>query len=94
MAFDRIEAAGFILTVLAVMVSCFLTAYNDFPAFQYASHSNPYMVRLTQPIGQEVSKFMWENRGLDLIAQALVLLGAAVGCLVMLRSERGGERLE
>ena len=52
------------------------------------------MANVTQSVGKEVSKFMWESRSLDLIAQALVLFGAAVGCLAILRSEKDEKKVK
>lgn len=94
MRFDGIEAAGLTVAILAVIVSCVFIAQNSFPAFQYASYSNPHMANVTQSVGKEVSKFMWESRSLDLIAQALVLFGAAIGCLAILRSEKDEKKVK
>ena len=55
MRFDGIEAAGLTVAILAVIVSCVFIAQNSFPAFQYASYSNPHMANVTQSVGQEVS---------------------------------------
>ena len=96
MRFDGIEAAGLTVAILAVIVSCVFIAQNSFPAFQYASgeYSPKHLVETTENVGQEVSRFMWESRSLDLIAQALVLFGAAVGCLAILRSEKAEKKVK
>ncbi len=93
MRFDGIEVAGLIVAILAIMVSCVFILGNSFPAFQYVSKEHPprHLVENAGNVGQAVSIFMWKNRSLDLIVQALVLFGAAVGCLAILRSEKPGE---
>ena len=89
MRFDGIEAAGLTVAILAVIVSCVFIAQNSFPT----PYSTPPL-ESTQSVGQEVSKFMWKSRSLDLIAQALVLFGAAVGCLAILRSEKAEKKVK
>lgn len=87
---DKIEAVGLTVSILAVIVFYLFIGQNIFPAFKYAL-SDENLVETAQPIGQEVSLFMWNYRSMDLIAQALVLFGAAAGCLAILRSEEKEE---
>jgi len=93
MKIDMIEAAGLILAVSAIILSCFFIMEHPFPAFQYASSTHPpeYLVESTENVGRAVSIFVWKNRNLDLIAQALVLFSAAAGCLSILRVEKRRE---
>jgi len=90
MKIEKIEAVGLALSILAVIFFCFFISQNVFPAFKYAL-SDGNLVETTQPIGREVSLFMWNYRSIDLIAQALVLFAAAAGCLAILRNEEKGE---
>ncbi len=92
MGIDKIEAAGLILSILAVIAFYMLIAQNSFPAFKYAVLSkkelSEHLVKITQPIGPNVSFFMWKKRDIDLIAQAFVLFAASVACLAILRREK------
>ncbi|RLI23844.1 hypothetical protein DRO58_08235 [Candidatus Bathyarchaeota archaeon] len=83
---DRVEIAGLVMSAILIVVVYLFIMKNGFPAFLYAV-SNTNLVDVTRQVGRESSLFMWSRRGIDLIVQALVLLGAAVGSLALLRRE-------
>ena len=83
---DRVEIAGLVMSAILIVVVYLFIMKNGFPAFLYAV-SNTNLIDVTRQVGRESSLFMWSRRGMDLIVQALVLLGAAVGSLVLLRRE-------
>ena len=83
---DKIEATGLILATLTIISAFMFVTENDFPAFTLAG-DNWVRVNISDETGPQVARFMWSYRSLDLIAQALVLFGAAVGCLAILRRE-------
>jgi hypothetical protein len=88
---DRIRVVGLAAAVLAILVlSTFILEFG-FPVFKYAGlNFNPKPVRNeTAIIGPEVSRFMWNYRVIDLIAQAFVLFAAAACCVALLRIEEG-----
>lgn len=41
--------------------------------------------------GQITSEYLWNNRTLDVIIQAVLVFGAAAGCIAMLRSGKEKE---
>lgn len=86
MVMDRVEAAGLVMSVILLLFVCMFIIRNPFPTFIYAT-SDINLIEVTRQVGRESSLFMWSHRGIDLIAQALVLLGAAVGSLALLRGE-------
>jgi len=84
---DKIEIAGLILTVIAVIAMFALISENRFPAFACAENEwRP--VKVSGSTGAETADFMWNYRSMDLITQAFVLFGAAAGCLAILRVEK------
>ena len=83
---DRVEIAGLVMSAILIVVVYLFIMKNGFPAFLYAV-PNTNLIDVTRQVGRESSLFMWSRRGMDLIVQALVLLGAAVGSLVLLRRE-------
>lgn len=89
MEIDRIRVAGLIATVLAVIIFSALIVEHEFPAFKYAeADQRAILVECeTGIIGQEVSRFLWNYRVVDLIAQAFVLFAAAACCTALLRIE-------
>ena len=87
MGMDKIEIAGLIMVVIAVILVFIFILENSFPAFCFAKNNwNP--VEVSNQIGAETARFMWNFRSLDLIAQVFVLFAAAIGCLAILREER------
>jgi len=89
MGIDRIRLAGLTAMVLAVLVFWMLIVEYDFPAFKYVDPDQPpeLVENDTSIIGQEVSRFLWNYRVIDLIAQAFVLFAAAACCMALLRIE-------
>ena len=86
---DKIEIAGIIMVAVAVVIILIFIFIlgNSFPAFTFAKNAwKP--VEISEQLSAEASRFMWNYRSLDLIAQAFVLFGAAVGCLAILRAEK------
>jgi hypothetical protein len=84
MKVDKTWVAGAILALLAIGLSVSLVIQFPFPTFKYASPSNRF-INVTEDVGPQDSQFMWSNRTLDLMAQAIVIFAAAAGCLAMLR---------
>ena len=76
---DKIEVAGIIISLIAILATLILISQTSFPAFTYATGN-------WIKIG--TANFIWNYRFLDLVAQAVVLFGAAVGCLAILREEK------
>ena len=89
MGIDLIRLAGLTAMVLAVLVFWMLVVESDFPAFKYVDPDQPpeLVENDTSIIGQRVSRFLWNYRVIDLIAQAFVLFAAAACCMALLRVE-------
>jgi hypothetical protein len=84
---DRIRVAGLAVAVLAALIfSMFILEYG-FPVFKYAGPPTEPVRNETAIIGPEVSRFLWNYRVIDLIAQAFVLFAAAACCVALLRTE-------
>ena len=84
---DWVRVTGLTIAVLAVLIFSMLVVRYEFPAFEYASPSSELVEIETSTIGQEVSRFLWTYRLIDLIAQAFVLFAAAACCVAVLRAE-------
>jgi len=89
MGIDRIRLAGLTTMALAGLISWMLIVGYDFPVFKYVDPDQPLELveKDTSIIGQEVSRFLWNYRVIDLIAQAFVLFAAAACCMALLRIE-------
>jgi hypothetical protein len=78
-----------VCAVLAIAVFAVIATQHAFPLHSLANQNSSY-VNLNQDVGAEDSRFMWNNDGLALIAQALVLFAAAAATLGLLNF--GGEK--
>jgi len=93
MEIDRIGVVGLITTVFAALIFSILIVEYEFPVFKYADRDQPpeLVENETATIGQEVSRFLWDYRVIDLIAQAFVLFAAAACCTALLRTKERKE---
>jgi multisubunit Na+/H+ antiporter MnhB subunit len=87
MEIDRIRVAGLTAAVLATLIFSTLIVEYEFPVFKYAEPPTELVENETEIIGQKVSRFLWDYRVIDLIAQAFVLFAAAACCTALLRIE-------
>lgn len=76
--------AGFTALLLALLL-LFLVQTTSFPLLPAVYPPETVSPEDSSMIGQRMSGFLWRYRGLDLIAQAVLLFASAVGCLAMLR---------
>ena len=75
---------GIIFAVLAIVIFTSVALRNDFPVFQ-AAVQDSRLVDINMNVGAEDSRFMWNNDGLALIAQAIALFAAAAATLCLLK---------
>ena len=90
MKINMIIIVGILFALLAVAVFAFVATQNPFPAFKYSTQTDHY-VNVTQNVGPEDSRFMWNNNTLNLIAQAFVLFAAAAATLALLSTNKKEE---
>jgi len=85
--------AALLLIVVTLLVLSWLTVDVEFPTFEYASRSLRRQLVPAEPysgIAALVSRFMWEQRALDLTGQAFVIVAAVICCLALLKSMEEG----
>jgi hypothetical protein len=87
MKVDKILVTGVIFVLLMIGLTFSLVTNLSFPTFKYASTS-VQLINTTEDVGPQCSSFMWTNRTLDLLAQAVIIFIAAIGCLAMLRTSQ------
>lgn len=64
-----------------------------FPTFAYVPEGLGRQLVPADPyndIAMMASRFLWENRALDLTGQAFVIVAAVICCLAMIKPEKGG----
>jgi amino acid permease len=75
-----------ICAILAIAVFAVVAVQQEFPVFSSSPQSGSF-VSVSQDVGAEDSRFMWNNDGLALIAQAFVLFAAAAAALGLRKGE-------
>ena len=80
--------------IIITFAMLFFISYNSldlgFPFFKYASNSINERLVPSEPfdnIAAAVSHFMWDNKSLDLISQAFVLLSAVICSIALMKQE-------
>lgn len=91
---DKMKQYGTLATLLMIVTSLlvlsWLTVEVSFPTFEYVSETLRRQLVPVEPyygIAELASRFLWENRALDLIGQAFVIVTAVICCLALLKSE-------
>ena len=78
--------------IALLLVLSWITVEEDFPAFQYAQPGVRGPLIPAEPyngIGENVARFLWDHRALDLNSQAFVIVAAILCSLAMLKAEEG-----
>jgi len=84
-------AAAFTI-VIALMVFSWLSVGADFPVFEFTSDTLKRQLVPVEPyddIASLASRFLWDNRALDLTGQAFVIVASVVCCLALLKLGEG-----
>jgi hypothetical protein len=86
-------AAAVIVIVLSLFLFAWLTVEVSYPTFEFLSDLLPRRLiplESFDDIALLVSRFLWDNRSLDLMSQAFVIVAAIICCLALLKPEEGG----
>jgi multisubunit Na+/H+ antiporter MnhB subunit len=82
-----VKVAGVIVAGLLFLTLLYVVSSNPFPHAQYLSREL-LSTRQAEDLGGEMSGFLWDFRGLDLMMQSLILFATAISCLALLREEK------
>ncbi len=80
-------AAAFTI-VFAMLMFSWLSVGADFPVFEFTSDTLNRQLVPVEPyddIASLASRFLWDNRALDLTGQAFVIVASVVCCLALLK---------
>lgn len=82
---------GALLVIMVVLfLFSWLTIEVSYPAFEHASGLLPRQLISAEPFNEiagHVSRFLWENRALDLTGQAFIIVAAIICCITLLKPE-------
>ena len=82
---DYIKVMG-LLAVLGLALS-WISLQVEFPYHEAGPGTQLVPTEPYKGIAPDVSRFMWESRGLDIALQSFVIFASVVCCLAMLKEE-------
>lgn len=84
------SALASVIILCIIFLFSALVLAEPFPTLRYAPGIFSRRLIPTQPfegLSQGVSRFLWENRALDVTTQAFVIVVAIICCLALLKPE-------
>jgi multisubunit Na+/H+ antiporter MnhB subunit len=85
---DKISLVGLLLSIIVIVMLLLVGSSDILQLNSFTRFSSDFA---NQRIGQITSEYLWNNRTLDVIIQAVLVFGAAAGCIAMLRSGKEKE---
>ena len=82
-----VKIVGLLIAVCLFLSLLYVVSTTSFPHASYLSRELLSTQRADE-LGGEMSNFLWNFRGLDLIMQTLILFATAISCLALLREEK------
>ena len=82
-----IKVAGLLVSGLLFLSLLYVVSTTPFPHASFLSRELLSTQQADQ-LGGEMSNFLWNFRGLDLMMQTLILFATAISCLALLREEK------
>ncbi|WP_455368574.1 hypothetical protein [[Eubacterium] cellulosolvens] len=80
---DKISLTGLMLSIIILVMLLWVGSSDILQLDAFARFSSDFA---EESIGQITSEYLWNNRTLDVMIQAVLVFGAAAGCIAMLRS--------
>ena len=84
--------AALLVIVFTLLVFSWLTVEVSYPTFEFLSAKLTRALVRIEPfseIAEQVGRFLWDNRALDLISQSFVIVVAVICSLALLKPEEG-----
>ena len=82
-----VKVAGLLISGLLFLSLLYVVSTTPFPHASYLSREL-LSTQQAEGLGGEMSNFLWNFRGFDLIMQTLILFATAISCLALLREEK------
>ncbi|MBM3291271.1 hypothetical protein FJY84_01175 [Candidatus Bathyarchaeota archaeon] len=81
------DSLALLTSILLLVIILYVFSSAGFP-YSGLMHSELIKIDQTQNIGQQMSRFLWDFRGQDLLIQSLLLFATAICCISLLKEER------
>jgi multisubunit Na+/H+ antiporter MnhB subunit len=82
-----VKIVSLVFTALLFLSLIFVVFSTPFPHAKYRSREL-LPIEPADALGGEMSNFLWNFRGFDLMMQTLILFATAISCLALLREEK------
>jgi multisubunit Na+/H+ antiporter MnhB subunit len=82
-----VKVASLLISGLLFLSLLYVVSTTPFPHASYLSREL-LSTQQAEGLGGEMSNFLWNFRGFDLIMQTLILFATAISCLALLREEK------
>ena len=82
-----VKVVGLFVAGLLFLSLLYVVSTTPFPHASYMSREL-LSTQHSDVLGGEMSNFLWNFRGLDLMMQTLILFATAISCLALLREEK------
>ena len=86
------STAALLIIIFTLLVFSWLTVEASYPTFEFLSEKLTRVLVPIEPfngIAEQVGRFLWESRALDLISQSFVIVVAVICSLALLKPEEG-----
>jgi len=82
-----VKIVSLVFTTILFLSLIFVVSSTPFPHAKYRSREL-LPIEPADALGGEMSNFLWNFRGFDLMMQTLILFATAISCLALLREEK------
>ena len=84
---DRISLSGLLISIIILLIFLYVSSQSTFELTSIARFSSDF-AKTAPEADISTAKYLWSNRTLDVIIQAILVFGAAACCITMLRPEK------
>jgi hypothetical protein len=88
---DWISLAGLLISIILLIIFLYVGSKSTFELTSFARFSSDF-AKTAPEVDISTAKYLWSNRTLDVIIQAILVFGAAACCITMLRPEKKGKQ--
>jgi len=81
---DKISFVGLLISIVVLVMLLWVNSASTFDLKGFARFGQDF-VKPAPNVDISSSKYLWSNRTLDVIIQAILVFGAAASCIAMLR---------
>jgi len=89
---DWISLVGSLISIILLLIFLLVGSKSTFELSSFARFSSDF-AKAAPEVDISIAKYLWSNRTLDVIIQAILVFGAAACCITMLRPEKESKQV-